>query len=56
MHDNVRLPLVLQFENGATNRKQNIFNVGDTAQQICNVLVLCPIFGLLIIRLAEKVF
>ena len=56
MHENVRLPLVLRFENGATNRQQNIFNVGDTAQQICNVLVLCPIVGLLIIRLAEKVF
>ena len=56
MQENVRLPLVLRFENGATNRQQNIFNVGDTAQQICHVLVLCLIVGLLIIRLAEKVF
>ena len=43
--------LVLRFENGDTNRQQNIFNFGDTAQQICNVLVLCPIFSLLIMRL-----
>ena len=48
---NVRLLLVLRFENGATNRQQNIFNAGDTAQQICNVLVLCSIISLLIVRL-----
>ena len=55
LHINVRLLLVLRFENGATNRQQNISNAGDTAQQICNVLVLCPIVGLLVMRLTYRV-
>jgi len=47
----VRLLLDFRFENGGTNRQQNIFNFGDTAQQIGNVLVPCPIISLLIMRL-----
>jgi len=47
----VRLLLDFRFENGGASRQQNIFNFGDTAQQIGNVLVLCPIISLLMMRL-----